>query len=119
MEQLRHLPIAKSNANRLLIMAYLAGEFPRVRETLLLQRDWEDCPDDVRIMCRVLQEMGETSGAETSSDTPFTLLDVGAAGTVLRFVTALAAVVTERPLQITGKKTMLTLPLLYILRLAP
>ena len=102
MEQLRHLPIAKSNANRLLIMAYLAGEFPRVRETLLLQRDWEDCPDDVRIMCRVLQEMGATFGAETSSDTPFTLLDVGAAGTVLRFVTALAAVVTERPLQITG-----------------
>ena len=111
MEQLRHLPIAKSNANRLLIMAYLAGEFLRVREALLLQRDWEDCPDDVRIMCRVLQEMGETSGAEASSDTPFTLLDVGAAGTVLRFVTALAAVVTERPLQVTGTTRLKNRPL--------
>ena len=111
MEQLRHLPIAKSNANRLLVMAYLAGEFPRVREALLLQRDWEDCPDDVRIMCRVLQEMGATFGAETSSDTPFTLLDVGAAGTVLRFVTALAAVVTERPLQITGTTRLKNRPL--------
>lgn len=111
MDQIKHLPIAKSNANRLLIMAYLAGVFPRVREALFSQRDWEDCPDDVRIMCCVLQKMASRTETVPSPDASFTLLDVGAAGTVLRFVTALAAVVTERPLQITGTTRLKNRPL--------
>lgn len=111
MDQIKHLPIAKSNANRLLIMAYLAGVFPRVREALFSQRDWEDCPDDVRIMCCVLQKMASRTETVPSPDASFTLLDVGAAGTVLRFVTAVAAVVAEMPLQFTGTTRLKNRPL--------
>lgn len=109
MEQLKHLPIAKSNANRLLIMASLAGVLPQVSQIIIQRYNWEDCADDIHIMHRVLREIQ----APLCDALP--IVNVGAAGTVLRFVTALASVLTTKPLQITGTERLRNRPLLPLI----
>lgn len=109
MEQLKHLPIAKSNANRLLIMASLAGVLPQVSQIIIQRYNWEDCADDIHIMHQVLREIQ----APLCDALP--IVNVGAAGTVLRFVTALASVLTSKPLQITGTERLKNRPLLPLI----
>lgn len=94
------LPSSKSISNRTLVINTLAG-------TDKAPRNASDC-DDTRVMLRWLSEYTQTHPPKTSH--PHNLIDIGAAGTAMRFSTALLAV-TPGDAVITGTERMRNRPI--------
>lgn len=85
-----HLPASKSLSNRVLILTALAGGIGRVKGV-------SDC-DDTLTMERALNERAET-------------IDVGAAGTAMRFLTAYFAIQPNENHLLTGTERMKNRPI--------
>ncbi len=77
------LPPSKSIANRVLVLSALNGIAPQQ----VLRQPFNTLCDDIRVMVQLLQSV--LSGIDTKADE---VLDVGAAGTAMRFATAFLAV---------------------------
>ena len=95
------LPPSKSIANRVLVLSALNGIAPQQ----VLRQPVNTLCDDIRVMVQLLQSV--LSGIDTKADE---VLDVGAAGTAMRFSTALLAV-TEGEHIITGSARMKQRPI--------
>lgn len=76
------LPPSKSIANRVLVLSALNGIAPQQ----VLRQPVNTLCDDIRVMVQLLQSV--LSGIDTKADE---VLDVGAAGTAMRFATAFLA----------------------------
>ena len=76
------LPPSKSIANRVLVLSALNGIAPQQ----VLRKPVNTLCDDIRVMVQLLQSV--LSGIDTKADE---VLDVGAAGTAMRFATAFLA----------------------------
>lgn len=76
------LPPSKSIANRVLVLSALNGIAPKQ----VLRQPVNTLCDDIRVMVQLLQSV--LSGIDTKADE---VLDVGAAGTAMRFATAFLA----------------------------
>ena len=88
------LPASKSISNRALVLTALSGG------NLSLLTNVSDC-DDTRVMLRALAMLGEKDKAVSTLKT----IDIGAAGTAMRFLTALLATVPGEYV-ITGTERM-------------
>ncbi len=89
---IRHLPPSKSFVNRLLAMAYLSGSLCQVEECLYNEWDKRAIPDDINLMLRALKSIPRRDGLSFSHPDR---VDCGAAGTVLRFTLAIAALTAQ------------------------
>ena len=88
-----HLPASKSISNRALIINALAGN----RE--MMPHNLSDC-DDTNVMLKAFEQMG----------TPHSTINIGAAGTAMRFTTALLSA-TKGHHFITGSERMKQRPI--------
>ena len=86
------LPASKSISNRALVIHALAGGMDGGGENVLLPGNLSDC-DDTQVIVRALREMPE-------------VIDIKAAGTAMRFMTALLAVTPRGRHTITGTERM-------------
>ena len=92
------LPISKSFANRLLILQAMHGD-PLLEVSCAT-------PDDVRILRNALAHIEQTAREQV----PLTL-DLGNAGTAVRFLTAYAAFLQGRRIVLTGSERMRQRPI--------
>ncbi|MBB6275151.1 hypothetical protein [Porphyromonas circumdentaria] len=111
---IQNLPPSKSYANRLFVMAHLAGVLPFVKKKFFTQWQKEQIPDDIHLMLSALENIPQKRN-NSSTFSGKSIIDVGAAGTVLRFVVAVAALTTERSVFLTGTQRLRQRPLLPLL----
>lgn len=91
---IQHLPPSKSFTNRLFVMAYLAGVLPFVKKKFYARWQKAQIPDDINLMLSALESIPQTN-LQKANSSETSIIDVGAAGTVLRFVLAVASLTTQ------------------------
>lgn len=110
--RLTAFPPSKSYVNRLLVMAFMADALTEILDVVRGEWTLDALPDDIRLMQKALEKLACAQNPQSLSSSPISL-EVGAAGTVLRFLTAVAAV------KATQTVTFSATPRLYERPLAP